>query len=293
MPLYLIHDEEHVPARDASRRFPLPSLAGVVTSRHSLLPARTSSTLVEYLGSFSGPQSRSQWIIPSFSAVVAGMYWSRTTNLDGYSKWSLNSSVFTYPNPYATRRSEVYYPVDDDRVLWERPSMNATNTLYLVFALQPCLTILVFVIDILMYNIAIGRGFGPIALLAGVRTEGLRLLQGASFSGKLTKPLRVSISVLSPRPAGDDRLLNSDKGDKYPTIAYTLGVTGSKNESLSHHRHRHGRHDDNEVARPLDPSSAMNAPEVQRGLGTGHYGRSTIIPFGRAAKYDEYEMIGG
>ena len=73
--------------------------------------------------------------------------------------------------------------------------MNPSLLLYLVLAVFPVLTALLFTCGLLLRNIPLDSGFGMIALLAGVRTETLQLLKGASRSGLLKKPIRVSINV--------------------------------------------------------------------------------------------------
>ena len=171
------------------------------------------STLIEYLEPFSQARDQSQWLIPAFSTVIANMYWAHATTLNGFNTWGSNKTIFVDPNPNATQRSEIYYLVDDEHVVWELPSMNTSWMLYFVFAIEPTLTVLIFYAAIIMYRIPIGRGFGLIALLAGVRIENLKLLEGASFSGALKKPLRVRIAV------GD--LGASEHG--HPRIEYSLG----------------------------------------------------------------------
>lgn len=176
-------------------------------------------SLIEYLGPFSDARSQSQWIVPSFSIVLANTWWARATTLNGYQNWGDNKTVFVDPNPNATQRSDIYYQVDD-HLTWERPTMNTSWALYFVFAIQPVLTILIFLADIFLRRTPIGRGFGLISLLAGIRVDSLRLLEGASFSGKLKKPLAVKITVASP-PRSVDRGVS-----EHPKIEYVLDDEG-------------------------------------------------------------------
>ena len=65
-----------------------------------------------------------------------------------------------------------------------------------------------------MYSTPLNRGFGMVAILAGVRTKTLQLLRGASFSGELKESLRVKITV-------QDYV--TDKGHTIPRNEYILG----------------------------------------------------------------------
>ena len=71
--------------------------------------------------------------------------------------------------------------------------MKASHLLYFTLAVYPILTTILFVTAICLHSVPLDSGFGMIALVAGVRTESLRLLEGASKSGKLHKPIRVTI----------------------------------------------------------------------------------------------------
>lgn len=178
---------------------PLPEISQNVFKHNQLaLGLYFMTSLLEYLGPFAGVRNESHWMVPTFSNVVANMYWARVTYLNGYNSWGPNKTVFVNPNPKGIQRSELYYRVEDDRVVWERPSLNPSNVLYIVLAIQPILIFLIFLADILMYTTPIGRGFRLIPLLAGVRIDNLNLLKGASFSGRLKKPLGVMIAVNNP-----------------------------------------------------------------------------------------------
>ena len=156
-------------------------------------------SLIEYLGEFGTTQNKSQWLIPTFTTVVAGMYWSRATAVDGVSITGASSTQFnglkTVPS------SEVYYKVNDTLVSTKQ-TMNTSWVLYFVFSLQPVLTAIFFLACLCMYSTPIDGGFGMIAMLAGVRTRSLELLEGASISGTLKKPLPVKILVHEPDITG-------------------------------------------------------------------------------------------
>lgn len=69
--------------------------------------------------------------------------------------------------------------------------MRKSAALFIVLAVQPVLTLAVMIANILLYAVPIGRNFGLVPLLAGVRKESVSLLNGAAFSGKLLKPVFV------------------------------------------------------------------------------------------------------
>ena len=119
------------------------------------------------------------------------MYWSRTASLNGVidpdneAKWALG-------DPTEYRKSDVYYQANDTLVSL-RPAMKASWGLYIVLACQPVLTILFVLTSLFLCRDPISDGFGLIAILAGAKFESLRLLKGASFSGKLDYPVRMQI----------------------------------------------------------------------------------------------------
>ena len=129
--------------------------------------------LLDYLGVFGGPLYQSPMTIPTFTAVVSAMYWSRTV-------------------AQATKHFDLDYSVDT-HVQSSRQAMNTPTGLYIVLACQPALTFLMVITSLAFHKAPIHRGFGMIAILAGVRTDTLKLIKGASFSGKLSKPVQMKI----------------------------------------------------------------------------------------------------
>ena len=165
------------------------------------------STLIEYLAPFSQPRRQSHWLVPKFSTTIAGMYWARATTLNG------DPTIRTEP-------TDFYYPVKDEYEL-HRPSMNASGLLYVILALQPALSVFIFIANILLHRTPIGRDFGLVALLSGVQINGLHLLEGSSFSGRLKHSIRVQLAV--------DHMENDLNT---PKIRYILDGKG-KNDPLS------------------------------------------------------------
>ena len=151
-------------------------------------------SLAEYLSPFATTRNQSHWLIPTFSTVLNGMWWSRVLANDGYYAWGPNKTIVSDPNYNGVLRSDLYYHVND-HVLSIKPTMNASPWLFIALALQPALTIILLFACLLMYTTPLDSGFGMVALLAGARTETLKLLHGASLSGELKQRLRVKIAV--------------------------------------------------------------------------------------------------
>ena len=153
--------------------------------------------LMEYLGPFSDLRNESHWLLPTFVTAVAGMYWSRATTMNGYHP-DLEKLPEFYSDPgvfnATSELDQVYYAVDDQLVSIRR-TMNTSWLLYFTLALQPALITIILVASACMKRTPVDRGFGIVALLAGVRKDTLKLLEGASYSGKLKRPLTVEITV--------------------------------------------------------------------------------------------------
>ena len=171
---------------------PLPDeRQNLFTSATMALPQWYMTSLTEFLGPFThGTRNQSHWLMPASCTVFAGMYWSRATAFNVVGLLGLDTT--TDSSKQAT--ADTYYLVSDNAIS-SRPTMNSAPLLYLTLAVYPVLTALLLISTLLMYNTPLDSGFGMIALLAGVRTETLKLLNGASRSGKLKKSIRVTIDV--------------------------------------------------------------------------------------------------
>ena len=179
-------------------QLPLPDHSQVMFTNATLaVPTFYKPLLIEYLGPFAAKRHQSPWKLPTFCTVLAGVYWSRTLALNGYYAWGPNKTIPAETDPSAQPRANLYYLVEDE-VVSIRPTMNASPLLFLTLTVQPVLTILFLVVCFGMYSTPIDRGFGMIAVLAGVCVETLKLLKGASVSGELKRPLRVRIAVKHP-----------------------------------------------------------------------------------------------
>ena len=179
--------------------------------------------LLEYLGSFAGARNGSQWLMPTFTTVIAAMYWSRITALNGYYAWGPDKTVdYSDTNPNNTKRT-MYYHVDDE-IVSTKPTMDPSWLLYLVLAIQPVLTAAAFLVTLFFHRTPMNRGFSMIAVMAGVKHESLHILKGASFSGQLSKPVKLKIEV-------DDAVTTDGKRGP-PKIDYIIDGEGP-NDSLS------------------------------------------------------------
>lgn len=170
-------------------------------------------TLADFLGIFAKDRSTSSWLLPRFTTTIAGMYWSRITSLQGYDSADQTDQSLTSSDP------TLYYHLNDS-IISNRITMDPSWILYLVLAIQPLLTILFFITALTFSHTPLDGGFGITAVLAGVGGESLKMLQGASMSGRLSEPVRMQIAV--SEPVGPDA-----RGKMTPEIEYVIGGTGS------------------------------------------------------------------
>ena len=131
-----------------------------------------------------------QWLTSTFTTTIAAMYWSRLTALFGPD----NSATSPEYN------DEVNYIIPGT-LLSSRQTMDPSWGLYVVLGVQPVLLTLIFIASFALSYVSTvdGGNFGIIAILAGVRTETLKLFSGASFSGTLTRPIGMKIDTMTSR----------------------------------------------------------------------------------------------
>ena len=157
--------------------------------------------LAEYLAPLSTPSDAvateqnvyewgNQWLMSTFTTTVAGMYWSRLTALFGPDNFN-NGTI-------SAQNNEVSYTIPDT-LLSNRQTMNPSWALYVVLAVQPAVVTLIFIASFVLsyFSLVDGGSFGIIAILAGVRTDTLKLFEGASFSGMLEKPVNIQIDTIT------------------------------------------------------------------------------------------------
>ena len=181
---------------------PLPNQDPLVTSAFGFSTYYLPS-LAEYLAPLSTASNATpteqnvyvwgnQWLMSTFTTTIAGMYWSRMTALFGPDNFN-NSTLPPWNN-------EVNYTVPDT-LLSNRQTMNPTWALYVVLGVQPVLISFICIASFILshFSAVDGGSFGIIAILAGVRTETLKIFDGASFSGLLKKPVVMQIDTITAR----------------------------------------------------------------------------------------------
>ena len=197
---HITYNSMQLSAGNCSVSSPIPNQDLLV---HSSLGFSTyyKPSLAEYLAPLSTPNNTvateqnvyewgNQWLMSIFTTTVAGMYWSRLTALSGPDNF-MNGTI-------SAENNEVSYTVPDT-LLSNRQTMNPSWALYVVLAVQPAVVTVIFIASfVLSYFSAVdGGSFGIIAILAGVRTETLKLFEGASYSGTLKKPVNIQIDTVT------------------------------------------------------------------------------------------------
>ena len=179
-------------------------------------------TLSDFLGAFAIERNTSAWLLPTFTTTVAAMYWSRITSLNGY---------YSIPGGRGANLTDpqLYYQAADT-IVSTRVTMDPSWILYLILAIQPVLVLLLFLTGLAFSKTPLDGGFSIVAILAGVKSERLNLLQGASLSGRLSDPVRMQIAVSEP-------VKDASRGS-LPQIGYVIGG-GVDNGTLGRtERHR-------------------------------------------------------
>ena len=156
----------------------------LLTNGTLALPTFYLPALCEYLQPFSTIRNTSAWKVSSFATIMAGMYWSRLC--------IFNNGDLTKPQDSIMWASQASYHVQD-LIVSERPVMRQSAWLFVVLGVFPILVSFAFLGYLFLCNRVPldATGFGVTALLAGVRPETLALLDGASTSGKLKRPVRI------------------------------------------------------------------------------------------------------
>jgi hypothetical protein len=140
--------------------------------------------LVHSLFPYAEERNNSSWLIPAFTTAVASAYWARFA-------YMLPSIMETAWVPI----SEYNYPATDEIIIATTATLDASWLLYLLLAMQPVFTALMFILAAIFYTSPIGKGFGMTAVLSGVNKDSLGLLSGAALSGELERPVKLDISV--------------------------------------------------------------------------------------------------
>ena len=167
---------------------------------------------------------KNPWLMSTFATVVAGMYWSRATAYRGFDNFQ--------DYHIDAEKTELQYSVLDPvpSLSSIRQTMKPSTLLYIVIAVQPVLITMIFLITFIMSFISKldGANFNIIAVLAGVRTETLRLFEGASFSGTLTKAIEIRIESSDPLLMTEDGVKIKEKNGPQIEYSFYNGGTGPR-----------------------------------------------------------------
>ncbi|KPI39913.1 uncharacterized protein AB675_11315 [Cyphellophora attinorum] len=147
-------------------------------------------TLADYLGIFTENYTDTEryidteWAMPSFTTIVAAMYWSRMSWLN----WNADPYFAHQNQDY----DETHYNVVDS-IISIKPTLRATWPLYLVLAVYPLLTSLLMLAILLLRKVPIGKNFGTLAILTGVDGEDLGSLKRRTVSGEVKAPVMLEV----------------------------------------------------------------------------------------------------
>ncbi|KAF7195305.1 hypothetical protein HII31_03511 [Pseudocercospora fuligena] len=152
--------------------------------------------LAEILAPFI-TRSTSEWFTTTMATAVGAMYWSRIAAAAGLSSphWQPDDS-FTNDardNPYIVHDATLSYTSSPD-ISWTTPAMRKSAWLFVVIGIQPAITLIMLVAIAILRKVPVGKGFGMVAILAGVKAESLGLLKGAEVSGELEKEVYLGAS---------------------------------------------------------------------------------------------------
>jgi hypothetical protein len=153
-------------------------------------------SLSEFLGAFAVERNSSEWLLPTMTASVASMMYSRVTAINPPEDGGL-------PHLNYTTRGEM-------TITSKRPALRQSKGLLLVILVQPTLLVLCMIATWLLYSVPVDRTLGLVSILAGVDRSSLQHLSGASLSSRLRREIRLGIAVQA-------------SGEMQTGIHYTVG----------------------------------------------------------------------
>ena len=142
-------------------------------------------------------------------ALVASMLWARLTSNDGPERPGIRfDPSFPVRTSYSKDPSELKF-------VKKVVTLQRSPWLIVILAIHPVLTILAVLAKATLYTTPIGDGFGVISLLAGMREEGLDVLRGAGFSGKVSRKIAVRFTASKEEGSDYEQIqLDLDSRDK-------------------------------------------------------------------------------
>ena len=145
--------------------------------------------LVHSIADYSMARPSSPWKQVSYVVAAANTWWARSVFLNN------NGTFGTFSERWVFRKyPETAYPPRNESIISTRPTLDAHWRLYLVLAVFPFITVLLFLPLLLLYSLPIGTGFGLVSILASIDRHSLDVIQGAGLSGELKCPIRLGIS---------------------------------------------------------------------------------------------------
>lgn len=171
-------------------------------------------SLIEMMQTFCGDANyqrrgnQSLWMRPYMTVSVATMLWSRITSLQSrgapFNSETFNRSSEGWQSSNGTiiphEEADIMYPIDEDdqTIIYNRPTLRKSPWLYLVLGVQPILLLIFLGMIALLHTVPLDKGFGLISILSGIERRGLDSLRGASLSGELKKPVKLTMSPVTP-----------------------------------------------------------------------------------------------
>ncbi|KAF5011078.1 hypothetical protein FDECE_2817 [Fusarium decemcellulare] len=154
--------------------------------------------LVEFLGPFSEARNGSDWTVSTFATVTAAMIWSRITAMN--SPYLIDTDGFERPwkkgddRIMPSKEAGLQYQPDME-LIYIRPTLRKSASLYIVLAVQPLLTVVALCLTWCLYSTPLDRGFGLVSILSGLDKGSLDALHGAGLSGELMGDTKLSIQT--------------------------------------------------------------------------------------------------
>lgn len=176
-----------------------------IFANNSLVPLTLGDfympTMMEFLAPFATTRNESHWQNATVSVVAASMLWSKATSVAGPGRQDFASRGFSNAGLKYTTPPTISSA---------RPTLKRSWCLFVLLALQPLATLAMVAASVALFKVPIGKGFGLIAVLAGIDPHTLGILNGAAFSGKIAEQVMLHVNVV-------------DQGPKSGRILYTLG----------------------------------------------------------------------
>ena len=146
-------------------------------------PLDALPVFVHTIGDIEQFKPDNPWRMSTYVSSVVMSYWAR--------------AVFMFPLMTKKKFTDVLYSPPSEAIISTRATLKASGALYFILALQPALGILALVAGLILHKTPIGTGFGVVSILAGVDTETLDELEGATLSGKPIEPIRLDVNINS------------------------------------------------------------------------------------------------